>query len=57
MTQELRFDGNGIIVTGGAGGPGCSQASEPTRRGARVVVSDPTGLRTRAILSQSWRAA
>jgi NAD(P)-dependent dehydrogenase (short-subunit alcohol dehydrogenase family) len=43
MTAEVRFDGEVIIVTGGAGGIGRSQALELARRGARVVVNDLGG--------------
>jgi NAD(P)-dependent dehydrogenase (short-subunit alcohol dehydrogenase family) len=44
--RDLRFDGNVIIVTGGAGGHGRSQAFELARRGARVVVNDLGGHRS-----------
>lgn len=40
---QLRFDGQVVIVTGGAGGLGRSQAIEFARRGARVVVNDLGG--------------
>ena len=43
MSGELRFDGDVVIVTGGAGGIGRSQAIELARRGARVVVNDLGG--------------
>ena len=43
MSGELRFDGDVVIVTGGAGGIGRSQAVELGRRGARVVVNDLGG--------------
>src|SRR6201996_132926 len=39
----IRFDGDVVIVTGGAGGIGRSQAIELGRRGARVVVNDLGG--------------
>jgi NAD(P)-dependent dehydrogenase (short-subunit alcohol dehydrogenase family) len=42
-TSEIRFDGDVVIVTGGAGGIGRSQAIELGRRGARVVVNDLGG--------------
>ncbi len=41
--EEIRFDGDVVIVTGGAGGIGRSQAIELGRRGARVVVNDLGG--------------
>jgi len=40
---EIRFSGDVVIVTGGAGGIGRSQAIELGRRGARVVVNDLGG--------------
>ena len=43
MGDEVRFDGGVVIVTGGAGGIGRSQAVEIARRGARVVVNDLGG--------------
>ena len=43
MSGEIRFDGDVVIVTGGAGGIGRSQAVELARRGARVVVNDLGG--------------
>jgi NAD(P)-dependent dehydrogenase (short-subunit alcohol dehydrogenase family) len=47
MTEKLTFDGDVVVVTGGAGGLGRSQCLELARRGARVVVNDlgghPTG--------------
>ena len=43
MSGEIRFDGDVVIVTGGAGGIGKSQAVELARRGARVVVNDLGG--------------
>jgi len=43
VSGELRFDGDVVIVTGGAGGIGRSQAIELARRGARVVVNDLGG--------------
>ena len=43
MSGEIRFDGDVVIVTGGAGGIGRSQAAELARRGARVVVNDLGG--------------
>ncbi len=43
MSNLLRFDDEVIIVTGGAGGLGRSQAIELARRGARVVVNDLGG--------------
>jgi NAD(P)-dependent dehydrogenase (short-subunit alcohol dehydrogenase family) len=43
VSGELRFDGDVVIVTGGAGGIGRSQAVELGRRGARVVVNDLGG--------------
>jgi NAD(P)-dependent dehydrogenase (short-subunit alcohol dehydrogenase family) len=39
----VNFDGDVVIVTGGAGGLGRSQAVELGRRGARVVVNDLGG--------------
>ena len=39
----MRFDGDVVIVTGGAGGIGRPQATELGRRGARVVVNDLGG--------------
>ena len=43
MSGEIRFDGDVVIVTGGAGGIGKSQAVELAQRGARVVVNDLGG--------------
>ena len=43
MDTEVRFDGEVVIVTGGAGGIGRPQATELGRRGARVVVNDLGG--------------
>ena len=43
MSDEIRFDGDVVIVTGAAGGIGRSQAVELGRRGARVVVNDLGG--------------
>ena len=43
MSWEVRFDGDVVVVTGGAGGIGRSQATELGRRGARVVVNDLGG--------------
>jgi NAD(P)-dependent dehydrogenase (short-subunit alcohol dehydrogenase family) len=43
MNTRLDFNGDVIIVTGGAGGLGRSQAAELGRRGARVVVNDLGG--------------
>ncbi|HET6737153.1 SDR family NAD(P)-dependent oxidoreductase [Mycobacterium sp.] len=43
MSEEIRFDGDVVVVTGGAGGIGRSQAIELGRRGARVVVNDLGG--------------
>jgi NAD(P)-dependent dehydrogenase (short-subunit alcohol dehydrogenase family) len=43
VSGEIRFDGDVVIVTGGAGGIGRSQAIELGRRGARVVVNDLGG--------------
>jgi NAD(P)-dependent dehydrogenase (short-subunit alcohol dehydrogenase family) len=43
MSDAVRFDGDVVIVTGGAGGIGRSQAIELGRRGARVVVNDLGG--------------
>ena len=43
MSGDIRFDGDVVIVTGGAGGIGRSQAIELGRRGARVVVNDLGG--------------
>jgi len=43
MAEDIRFDDEVVIVTGGAGGIGRSQAIELGRRGARVVVNDLGG--------------
>ena len=43
MSNDIRFDGDVVIVTGAAGGIGRSQALELGRRGARVVVNDLGG--------------
>jgi NAD(P)-dependent dehydrogenase (short-subunit alcohol dehydrogenase family) len=43
VSGGIRFDGDVVIVTGGAGGIGRSQALELGRRGARVVVNDLGG--------------
>ena len=43
MAKDIRFDDDVVIVTGGAGGIGRSQAIELGRRGARVVVNDLGG--------------
>jgi NAD(P)-dependent dehydrogenase (short-subunit alcohol dehydrogenase family) len=43
VSERLTFDGDVIIVTGGAGGLGRSQCLELGRRGARVVVNDLGG--------------
>jgi NAD(P)-dependent dehydrogenase (short-subunit alcohol dehydrogenase family) len=43
MAERMTFDGDVIIVTGGAGGLGRSQCLELGRRGARVVVNDLGG--------------
>ena len=43
MDTDVRFDGEVVIVTGGAGGIGRPQATELGRRGARVVVNDLGG--------------
>jgi NAD(P)-dependent dehydrogenase (short-subunit alcohol dehydrogenase family) len=43
LNGDIRFDGDVVIVTGGAGGIGRSQAVELARRGARVVVNDLGG--------------
>jgi NAD(P)-dependent dehydrogenase (short-subunit alcohol dehydrogenase family) len=43
LSLDIRFDGDVVIVTGGAGGIGRSQAVELARRGARVVVNDLGG--------------
>jgi NAD(P)-dependent dehydrogenase (short-subunit alcohol dehydrogenase family) len=43
MGAAMNFDGDVVIVTGGAGGLGRSQAAELGRRGARVVVNDLGG--------------
>jgi NAD(P)-dependent dehydrogenase (short-subunit alcohol dehydrogenase family) len=43
VSDEVRFDGDVVVVTGGAGGIGRSQAIELGRRGARVVVNDLGG--------------
>jgi NAD(P)-dependent dehydrogenase (short-subunit alcohol dehydrogenase family) len=43
VSREIGFDGDVVIVTGGAGGIGRSQAIELGRRGARVVVNDLGG--------------
>jgi NAD(P)-dependent dehydrogenase (short-subunit alcohol dehydrogenase family) len=41
--MKVNFDGDVVIVTGGAGGLGRSEAAELGRRGARVVVNDLGG--------------
>lgn len=43
MANPLQFDGDVIVVTGGAGGLGRSQAIDLARRGARIVVNDLGG--------------
>jgi NAD(P)-dependent dehydrogenase (short-subunit alcohol dehydrogenase family) len=43
VSGEIQFDGDVVIITGGAGGIGRSQATELGRRGARVVVNDLGG--------------
>jgi NAD(P)-dependent dehydrogenase (short-subunit alcohol dehydrogenase family) len=43
VSGQIRFDGDVVIVTGGAGGIGRCQAIELGRRGARVVVNDLGG--------------
>ena len=43
MAEDIRFDDEVVIVTGGAGGIGRSQAIELGRRGACVVVNDLGG--------------
>jgi NAD(P)-dependent dehydrogenase (short-subunit alcohol dehydrogenase family) len=43
MVDQVMFDGDVVIVTGGAGGLGTSQALELARRGARVLVNDLGG--------------
>src|SRR5262245_29297718 len=43
IDMSVNFDGDVVIVTGGAGGIGRSQAAELGRRGARVVVNDLGG--------------
>src|SRR6202012_5361907 len=43
VPEDIRFDDEVVIVTGGAGGIGRSQAIELGRRGARVVVNDLGG--------------
>jgi NAD(P)-dependent dehydrogenase (short-subunit alcohol dehydrogenase family) len=43
VSGNIQFDGDVVIVTGGAGGIGRSQAIELGRRGARVVVNDLGG--------------
>lgn len=57
MSERMTFDGDVVIVTGGAGGLGRSQCLELGRRGARVVVNDlgghPTGGGADASLAQA----
>src|SRR5271168_431557 len=57
MAEDIRFDDEVVIVTGGAGGIGRSQAVELGRRGARVVVNDlggsPRGGGADATMAQS----
>jgi NAD(P)-dependent dehydrogenase (short-subunit alcohol dehydrogenase family) len=43
VAEDIRFDDDVVVVTGGAGGIGRSQAIELGRRGARVVVNDLGG--------------
>jgi len=43
MSAAVQFEGDVVIITGGAGGIGRSQALELGRRGARVVVNDLGG--------------
>lgn len=43
MSEQVQFDGDVVVITGGAGGIGRSQAVELGRRGARVVVNDLGG--------------
>jgi NAD(P)-dependent dehydrogenase (short-subunit alcohol dehydrogenase family) len=43
VAEDIRFDDEVVVVTGGAGGIGRSQAIELGRRGARVVVNDLGG--------------
>lgn len=43
MNGEVGFDSDVVIITGGAGGIGRSQAIELGRRGARVLVNDLGG--------------
>src|SRR6202012_2674485 len=43
VPDDIRFDDEVVIVTGGAGGIGRSQAIELGRRGACVVVNDLGG--------------
>eukprot|EP01090_Pellita_catalonica_P021669 TRINITY_DN8165_c0_g1_i2.p1 TRINITY_DN8165_c0_g1~~TRINITY_DN8165_c0_g1_i2.p1 ORF type:complete len:461 (-),score=119.94 TRINITY_DN8165_c0_g1_i2:37-1380(-) len=40
MAEELRFEGQVVIVTGGGGGLGRAYALEFAKRGAKVVVND-----------------
>jgi NAD(P)-dependent dehydrogenase (short-subunit alcohol dehydrogenase family) len=56
VSNRIDFEGDVVIVTGGAGGIGKSQAAELGRRGARVVVNDlggnPRGGSSDALMAQ-----